>query len=256
MRGDPAAQPDHPRVGRVLPRAWSLKRCSPIWTTISGTLTYRWALRAHPNKPKKWVVCPLLRPVQPVQAGPMDLRRPRQRRLPPPVRLDNDRPSPTGHGHRVYRRPRPRPVLGRASRKTTTALGGSHRHAAAHGNAAAARPAAPTAARRPRTTKPTRMGAVDQATKTIARQARRAALTITTDGGQTTHRLLHSRLPPPRTAQQSGTSTFRTRRPRGLLEPDAVKVARPVLRGPGRCKGVRATRPTISCRSGPVRAVR
>src|SRR3954447_12161593 len=41
---------------------------------------------------------PLLRRLPPHPGRPVDLRRPRQRRLPPPLRLDTDRPARTGPG--------------------------------------------------------------------------------------------------------------------------------------------------------------
>jgi RNA-directed DNA polymerase len=40
---------------------------------------------------------PLFRPVQPTQARPLGLRRPTDQRLPPPLRLDKDRPARPGH---------------------------------------------------------------------------------------------------------------------------------------------------------------
>ena len=43
-------------------------------------LTYQWACHSHPNKPKNWIVAPLLRPVQQVQERPLGVRRPRSRR--------------------------------------------------------------------------------------------------------------------------------------------------------------------------------
>ena len=46
---------------------------------------------------------PLLRQVQQVQARPLGIRRPRQRRLPGQVRLDEDRPTPDGQGKVVAR---------------------------------------------------------------------------------------------------------------------------------------------------------
>ena len=76
-------------------------------TVVSSERSPRWTLpvvahlqvgqaRTHPNKPKHWVDRPLLRHVQQGQAGPVGLRRPRQRRLPHQVRLDEDRPAPDG----------------------------------------------------------------------------------------------------------------------------------------------------------------
>ena len=46
---------------------------------------------------------PLLRQVPQVQAGPVGIRRPKQRRLPHQVRLDEDRPAPDGRRLRVTR---------------------------------------------------------------------------------------------------------------------------------------------------------
>jgi RNA-directed DNA polymerase len=46
---------------------------------------------------------PTLRQVPPSQAGPLDLRRPPQRTLPPEVLLDQDRPPPAGPGSGVTR---------------------------------------------------------------------------------------------------------------------------------------------------------
>jgi RNA-directed DNA polymerase len=45
----------------------------------------------------------LLRPVQQDQAGPVGVRRPRQRRLPAQVLLDEDRPAPAGQGRSIPR---------------------------------------------------------------------------------------------------------------------------------------------------------
>jgi RNA-directed DNA polymerase len=60
-------------------------------------LTYRWARRSHPNKSRLGRV-PVFRQVQQVPAGPVGFRRPRQRRLPHEVLLDEDRPACSGSG--------------------------------------------------------------------------------------------------------------------------------------------------------------
>jgi hypothetical protein len=63
----------------------------------------------------------VLRPVQPGQAGPMGVRRPQQRRLPPQVRLDGNRPAPAGPRGRVSGRPRPGRLLDRTAQQEQTA---------------------------------------------------------------------------------------------------------------------------------------
>jgi RNA-directed DNA polymerase len=55
---------------------------------------------------------PVLRHVQPIQAGPVGIRRPGNRRLPHQVLLDQDRPARPGARRGVPRRLRPGPVLG------------------------------------------------------------------------------------------------------------------------------------------------
>ncbi len=86
--GDQTAQPDHPGVGRLLPDTGLQRGVQRSWITTCGRLTYKWARYSHENKPKSWVVRPVLRQVQQVQAGPVGVRRPQQRRLPPQVLLD------------------------------------------------------------------------------------------------------------------------------------------------------------------------
>ena len=76
-------------------------------------LTYRWACRSHPRKPKKWIVRPVLRPVQPVQKRPVGVRCPRSRAQRPGEIIAHLtkfswRPSSgtNGRGRGVSRRPR------------------------------------------------------------------------------------------------------------------------------------------------------
>ena len=76
------------------------------------TLTYKWAKHSHPNKSKRWVVDRYFGNVQPVPARPLGLRRPRQRRLPAQVRLDQDRPAPVGAQERRHLTTRPWPTTG------------------------------------------------------------------------------------------------------------------------------------------------
>ena len=83
-------------------------------------LAYKWARYTHPNKPASWGHRPVLRPVQQVQERPVGVRRPRQRRLPPQVRLDQDRPTPNGQRRGVPGRPRPGRLLGQATEQGAT----------------------------------------------------------------------------------------------------------------------------------------
>ena len=105
------------------------------------------------------------------------------------------------------------------------------------------------AARRPRAAIPARVGTVDHRSPDEGDSARHA---LVRDDGRHVGR---SRPPVSSTptatdgtsANGSETSTVAAqRRPRGLLEPDAVKVARPVLRGPGRSNAPGLPDPTLS----------
>ena len=62
----------------------------------------------------------VLRPVQPVQAEQLGLRRRRQRRLPAPASLDPHHPAPQGHRPGLTRRPRPDQLLEPAARHRTS----------------------------------------------------------------------------------------------------------------------------------------
>ena len=123
-------------------------------------LTYKWAKHSHPNKPKHWIVRPVLRPVQQVQAGPVGVRRPRQRRLPAQVLLDEDRPAPAGQGQGVPGRPGPGSTTGPQRRRKGHPAASRRMTAAPASGAARPLPGlrrAP-AARRPPAAKPTGMG--------------------------------------------------------------------------------------------------
>jgi len=61
-------------------------------------LTYRWALRTHPNKSKRWVMARYFDAFHPSRRGPLGVRRPGHRPLPGEVLLDAHRPPP--HGER------------------------------------------------------------------------------------------------------------------------------------------------------------
>ena len=124
-------------------------------------LTYKWA-KLDPSAQGETLDRPqVLRQVQPLQARPVGVRRPRQRRLPAQVRLDEDHPAHAGQGLGLTRRPGPGQLLGGpAATRDTPARPGP---AAAAPTAARALPAlrAAAAARRPGATAPRRMGTVD-----------------------------------------------------------------------------------------------
>jgi RNA-directed DNA polymerase len=101
-RGDRPPQPDHPRLGGLLPggsgqRDLQLAGSLPVETGLQVGQTH------PPEQADELGRGPLLRHVQQVPARPVGLRRPRQRRLPTTVRLDQDRAAPTSHRHRVTR---------------------------------------------------------------------------------------------------------------------------------------------------------
>ena len=94
-------------------------------------------------------------------ARPVGVRRPRQRRLPAQVRLDEDHPAHAGQGLGVPGRPGPGRLLGGPATTRETPAGPGQ--APAPAEAARALPAlrAAAAARRPRAGTPRRMGTVD-----------------------------------------------------------------------------------------------
>lgn len=122
-------------------------------------LAYKWA-RHTPEKVETLDNLQILRPFQPVQAGPVGVRRPRHRPIPPEIRLDKNRQAPAGPPGRFPGRPGTRRLLGPQATQEPAPAG--------HDLAAHAPPAARempalrghTPGRRPAATKPPRMGAV------------------------------------------------------------------------------------------------
>ena len=100
-------------AGRPTTGRWCPARRSARWTTTCGNSPTSGPDPWPPEQVEALGRRPVLRPVQPVQAGPVGVRRPRQRRLPHQVRLDQDRPTPDGRGHIIARRSRPDRLLGR-----------------------------------------------------------------------------------------------------------------------------------------------
>ena len=176
-------------------------------------LTYKWAKHSHPNKGKRWITAPVLRRVQPVQAGPVGVRRPRQRRLPPQVRLDEDHPAHPGQGLGVPGRPGPGRLLGARRRRGNPRCAGLA--AAAEGTAGRCATLRRTpASRRPGAAAPRRVGTVDHC---VRKAVRRQAITIDAVPGHRTSARLPSHphplpTPPPR-RHRRWTSTSATDRP-------------------------------------------
>jgi RNA-directed DNA polymerase len=56
-------------------------------------LLYKWALYRHNHRPRHQIVAPVLRPVPPAPERPVSIGRPGIRRLPAPVRVDENRPA-------------------------------------------------------------------------------------------------------------------------------------------------------------------
>ena len=54
-RGDRQAQPDHHRVGRLLPDRVS-KRAFGALDAHLWRLAWKWAKLSHPNKPRRWII--------------------------------------------------------------------------------------------------------------------------------------------------------------------------------------------------------
>jgi hypothetical protein len=78
--------------------------------------------RLQPPEPIEALgVLPLLRPVQQGPAGPLGVRRPRKRRLPPQVRLDQHHPAPDRQARSVNRRSRAERILDPATAQDTPA---------------------------------------------------------------------------------------------------------------------------------------
>ena len=100
-------------------------------------LTYKWAKYSSPAQGQALDHPPLLRHVQHVPAGPVGVRRPRQRRLPPQVRLDEDHPAHDGQGNLVTRRSGPGRILGSPAATRNTP---PHRHGHPAALAVTARP--------------------------------------------------------------------------------------------------------------------
>ena len=118
-RGDLQAQPDHPGPGELLP-VRGVQEVLPVTGQLPVAATLQVGSPQAPQEGPEMGYRPLLRPVQPDQAQPVGLRRPGNRRLPAPVRLDQDRPARAGPRQALTLRSCPGPVLGRPAPQAET----------------------------------------------------------------------------------------------------------------------------------------
>jgi RNA-directed DNA polymerase len=174
---------------------------------------------------------PVLRRVRQVQARQVGVRGPQQRSLPAKIRLDADRPAPDGARNGVGRRPRPGRLLGAAAPPREPPAGPGH-------------PASVTRARRPLPRCGSLLLHADHQPQDpheweqwfkVVRHAIRNTRSSPTPAAA------HRTTPPPDawytpTAADTNTLTpaavqhfCPSASPRGLLEPDVVGAARPVL---------------------------
>jgi len=105
------AQPHHPGLGRLLPDGGvqrGIRSAGQVPVATHLQVGQVWSR----EQIEEVGYGPLLRCVQQVPAGPVGVRRPRQRRLLHQIRLDQHRPTPDGQRRVVSGRSRSRPVLG------------------------------------------------------------------------------------------------------------------------------------------------
>ena len=208
-------------------------------------LTYKWANFTHPHKGKRWITSRYFGAFNSVPARPVGVRRPRQRRLPDQVRLDEDHPAHPGQGMGVPGRPGPDRLLGGPAPTRETPAGPGP--VTACPQTAWTLPALwrAAAARRYRAATPRRLGTVDHSDQQGDPSPRDHPRLGARDTGLT-HRIPshpHALPTPPAQTAPAVHQHFLQPRPerlRGLLEPGASKGARRVLRGGPALPRVRA----------------
>ena len=148
----------NPRLGRLLP-ASGLQRGVLSAGRPSVEARLQMGALLPPEQAAVLGHSQVLRQVQSVQERPVGVRRPRQRDLPPQVRLDQDRPTPNGQRRGVPGRPRPVRLLGQPTEQGTTPVDRHDQPAALRGPARPLPGLRGLAALRPRpATEPTRVG--------------------------------------------------------------------------------------------------
>ena len=112
--GDQTAQPDHSGMGRLLPDT-GLRRGLQLAGPLPVAAHLEVGQVQPPEQAEDLGRSPVLRQVQQVQAGPMGVRRPQERRLHPQVPLDPHPPTPDRQARSVTRRPHACRLLGLAT---------------------------------------------------------------------------------------------------------------------------------------------
>jgi len=207
-------QPDRAGIGELLPGSSSVQDLRG-----PGSLPVAAHLQVGLLQPSQQAEVldhrPVLRPVQPRQPRPVDLRQPRRRRLATPIRLDQDRPAQSGPRRGVPGRPRPGRPLGPATRKEPRPTRPQRPDPARQAERPLRVVSGPSPARRPRTTKPRRMGTMASGQPQSDHQAPRDRPRGQGHTGQ--HPPDPLALPTPGNRRPQTTSTsLRLKRPPGL----------------------------------------
>src|ERR1035438_1687039 len=115
--------PGEQRTGELLPDR-GVQEVLPVAGRLPVAATLQVGSPQAPQEGPEMGHRPLLWPVQPAQAQPVGLRRPGNRGLPPPVRLDENRPARAGPRQVHTVRSCPGPVLGRPAAEAETPAAG------------------------------------------------------------------------------------------------------------------------------------
>ena len=235
-RGDRQAQPDHRRVGGLLPDRGVQSSVQRVGRPhVEADLQVGHALATRTSR-SAGSIARYFGMFNPSRQRPVGVRDRDSRLLPAQVRLDADRPAPDGHRAASPGRPRPDRLLGQAATPQQTPAG--HGHTAPAADAARPLPALrrPAAPRRPRAAKPTEWEQWLRATRKAIRKhavtapgSRHAGRTRRT---RLMHAHCHRRHHP---APTQGTALLHPPASlRACLSRMPGKRARPVLRGPRR----------------------
>ena len=229
---------------------------SNSWTHYMWWLTYKWARHSHPNKSKWWVVDRYFGQFNKARQEQVGVRRPRQRRLPPQVLLDKDRPTRDGQGRGVPGRPGLTQYWADRRRRMTDPAGPTHPATAPQAGRPLPALRGLPPARRPPAPLPRRVGAVDtHHPQSDAQTAHRSHGPARRPGRRKTPSGTHP-LPATATAAKASRVSTSDHPParRGLLEPDAGKARPSGSEGGGTQQCVPPTRLLVAgvttCRGG------
>ena len=96
-------------------------RPSASWITTCGDFAWKWAKISHSTKPAYWVFARYFGTFNKARQDRWVFGDPRRRQLPPPLRLDQHRPTPDRQARGVARRPRACRLLGLATTESAPA---------------------------------------------------------------------------------------------------------------------------------------